>query len=68
MKKLTVIILSFVLVFISYNAISLLITITPTIETFGQGVAMALLWGFILSLIGTVGYMILCLINNNFNN
>jgi|TARA_R110002049_G_scaffold194995_1_gene364073 hypothetical protein len=68
MKKLSAIILSFVLAFISYNVISLLTTITPTIETFGQGVAMALLWGFILSLIGVVGYMILCLINNNFNN
>jgi len=68
MKKFTAILLSFVLAFISYSVISLLITITPIIETFGQGVAMALLWGFILSLIGTLGYMILCLINNNFNN
>ena len=65
MKKITIILLSFVLAFVSFHVISLLIFITPTIETMGQGIAMGVLWAFILSLFGTTIYLILCLIKNN---
>ena len=65
MKKITIIILTITLVFISYHVISLLIFITPTIQTIGQGVALGVLYAFIICLIGTCSYMIICLINES---
>ena len=62
MKKLSIIFLIITLVFVGFHVISLLIFITPTIETMGQGIALAILWAFILSLLGTTAYLILCLI------
>ncbi len=66
MKKLLIILLTIVMFFIGYVIIDLLIYITPTIETLLQGVAMGVLWAFILSLLGTTSWMILCLIKQTF--
>tara|TARA_R100000900_G_scaffold132509_3_gene108960 strand:- start:423 stop:626 length:204 start_codon:yes stop_codon:yes gene_type:complete len=66
MKKLLIILLTMVMFFIGYVIIDLLIYITPTIETLLQGVAMGVLWAFILSLLGTTSWMILCLIKQTF--
>jgi len=66
MKKLSIILLTFIMAFVGYAIIDLLIYITPTIETLLQGVAMGVLWAFIISLLGTTAWMILCLIKQNF--
>ena len=68
MKKITIIILTFTLSLICFHCISLLIYITPTIETIGQGVALGVLWAFILCLLGTTSWLILCLIKQTFKN
>ena len=62
MKKLSIIFLTFTMVFVGFHCISLLIFITPTIETMGQGIALGILWAFILSLLGVTLWIILCLI------
>ena len=66
MKKFTIIFLALTMVFVGFHCISLLIFITPTIETIGQGIALGVLWAFILSMLGMTLWMILCLIKQNF--
>ena len=66
MKKLSIIFLTFTLAFVGFHCISLLIYITPTIETIGQGIALGVLWAFILCLLGTTSWLILCLIKQTF--
>ncbi len=66
MKKLSIIILTLACSYIGFCVIGLLIHITPTIETISQGVALGILWAFILSLLSVGLWLILCLINQTF--
>jgi len=66
MKKLSIIFLTFTMVFVGFHCISLLIYITPTIETIGQGIALGVLWAFILSLLGMTSILIIYLIKQTF--
>ena len=66
MKKFTIVFLTFTMAFVGFHCISLLIYITPTIETIGQGIALGVLWAFILCLLGTTSWLILCLIKQTF--
>ena len=64
MKKITIIIISFVWVFLSFHTINIMILLASTIQTMGQSVAMALITCFILLLLITVLYQIYLLIKN----
>jgi len=64
MKKITIIIISFVWVFLSFHIINIMILLASTIQTMGQSVAMALITCFILLLLITVLYQIYLLIKN----
>ena len=64
MKKITIIIISFVWVFLSFHIINIMILLASTIQTMGQSVGMALITCFILLLLITVLYQIYLLIKN----
>lgn len=66
MKKLSIIFLTFTMAFVGFHCISLLIYITPTIETIGQGIALGVLWAFILSMLGMTSILIIYLIKQTF--
>ncbi len=66
MKKFTIIFLTFTMAFVGFHCIRLLIYITPTIETIGQGIALGILWAFILSLLGMTSILIIHLIKQTF--
>jgi len=66
MKKFTIVFLTFTMAFVGFHVMSLLIYIIPTIETIGQGIALGVLWAFILCVLGTTSWMILCIIKQTF--